>query len=71
VKEIRQLGLMIGIELATEAKSFIPKLQAKGVLVLPTGKNIIRLLPPLTISYKLLDEVVEKLVQVLNGVYSG
>jgi acetylornithine/LysW-gamma-L-lysine aminotransferase len=70
VQEIRQLGLMIGIELKTEAKPFIDKLQERGVLVLPTGMNIIRLLPPLTIGYKLLDEVAEKLMEVLNEIKS-
>jgi len=43
VREIRQIGLMIGIELKVKAKPFINQLQEKGILVLPAGTNIIRL----------------------------
>ena len=66
VKEIRYLGLMIGIELKDEVNFTISKLMEKGVLVFPAGSNVIRLLPPLTISYKELDIVAEKLREVLG-----
>jgi acetylornithine/LysW-gamma-L-lysine aminotransferase len=66
VREIRHLGLMIGIELKEKAKPHIVKLMHSGVLVLPAGSTVIRLLPPLTIGYEELDFVVEKLVEVLK-----
>jgi acetylornithine/LysW-gamma-L-lysine aminotransferase len=66
VKELRYLGLMIGIELREESKPFIQKLQTMGVLAIPAGAKVLRLLPPLTISYEELDEVIEKIVFVLN-----
>ncbi len=65
IREIRGLGLMIGIELKTANKEYISALMERGVLVLPAGKNIIRLLPPLTIEYEQLDTVVDSLRDVL------
>jgi acetylornithine/LysW-gamma-L-lysine aminotransferase len=65
VNEIRGIGLMIGIELKEEPKNYILQLMDKGVLVLPAGRTVIRLLPPLTIEYELLDRVVEVLAETL------
>jgi len=66
IQEIRGLGLMIGIELKGPAAPLISMLLEKGVLVFPAGANVIRVLPPLTITYEDLDFVIEKLVEVLN-----
>ena len=66
IREIRGIGLMIGIELKEKAKPFILELMDKGVLALPSGMTIIRLLPPLTIGYDELDFVAEKLNEVLG-----
>lgn len=66
IREIRGLGLMIGIELKGPAAPLISMLLEKGVLVFPAGANVIRVLPPLTITYEDLDFVIEKLVEVLN-----
>ncbi len=65
IREIRQMGLMIGIELKEKSGPFITKLQEKGVLTIPAGATVLRLLPPLVISYEELDTVVEKIVNVL------
>jgi len=66
VREIRNLGLMIGIELEEKVKPYLIRLMEEGVLALPAGPRVIRLLPPLTITYEELDLVVEKLVSVLD-----
>ncbi len=66
IREIRHLGLMIGIELRTRVKPFILKLLEAGVLVLPAGRTVLRLLPPITISHQELDKVAEALIQVLG-----
>lgn len=50
VKEIRGKGLLIGIECAGPVSGIIGDLQGRGLLVLPAGPNVIRLLPPLTVS---------------------
>jgi len=65
VREVRHLGLMIGIELKEKSTPYISKLIEKGVLAMPAGATVLRLLPPLTISKEELDFVVEKLVEVL------
>jgi len=65
VREIRNLGLMIGIELYEENKPYIQKLMEKGVLVMPAGPKVLRLLPPLTIEYEQINRVVEALSEVL------
>ncbi|MEK6561972.1 MAG: acetylornithine/succinylornithine family transaminase [Candidatus Binatota bacterium] len=65
VREVRNLGLMIGIELKEKSTPYILKLIEKGVLAMPAGATVLRLLPPLTISQEELDFVVEKLVEVL------
>ncbi len=66
IKEIRGLGLMIGIEAKEPVARLISKLLEQGVLVFPAGVNVIRVLPPLTITYEDLDFVIEKLVDVLK-----
>ncbi|MFZ4524482.1 MAG: aspartate aminotransferase family protein [Chlorobium sp.] len=50
ILEIRQYGLMIGITVNREAKYYAGKALEKQVLVNATSVNVIRLLPPLTIS---------------------
>ncbi len=68
IREIRHKGLMIGIELKVKVKPFITRLMKKGILVLPAGATVIRLLPPLTISYEELDKVINELYEVLRPV---
>jgi acetylornithine/LysW-gamma-L-lysine aminotransferase len=62
VRELRQMGLMIGIELKEKSQKYIEALQNEGILVIPAGPTVIRLLPPLVISYEELDIVIEKLI---------
>lgn len=66
VREIRNLGLMIGIECKEKVKPYLEELMAEKVLALPAGPLVIRMLPPLTITFEELDLVVEKLVKVLK-----
>ena len=46
VRAVRQIGLMIGIELKERARPYIEALMERGVLALPAGPTVIRLLPP-------------------------
>ena len=50
VKNIRGLGLMIGIEVSCPPDEIQKKALEKGLLILTAGENVVRLLPPLTIS---------------------
>ncbi len=66
VRELRQIGLMIGIELKEKATAYLLALMGEGVLALSAGATVIRLLPPLTITRDELDSVIGKLLQVLS-----
>jgi len=62
IREIRGKGLMIGVELKFEVKDILMEGIKKGLLLLYSGRNILRLLPPLVIS----DEDVTKSLQILD-----
>ncbi len=57
VREVRGLGLMIGVELKCKAAPVLKGLLARGVCALPAGPNVLRFLPPLTIAQSDLDTV--------------
>jgi len=50
IREIRGKGLMIGIELKFEVKDILMEGIEKNLLLLYSGRNILRLLPPLVIT---------------------
>jgi len=64
VKEVRGLGLMLGMELKFEVLNILLKSMARGVLVLDAGRNVVRFLPPLVIS----KDQIDKALSVLDGV---
>ena len=66
VRALRQVGLMIGVELKERCRPYIEALAAEGVLTLPAGTTVIRMLPPLVITEGQIDEVVEALARVLG-----
>jgi len=66
VREVRGLGLMIGVELRFEVKDVILKALERGVIMLYSGRNVLRFLPPLVIEEKHIDKVVEVLDDVLK-----
>jgi acetylornithine/LysW-gamma-L-lysine aminotransferase len=66
IREIRQIGLMIGIELKEKSQPIIQELLNHKILSLPAGTTVLRLLPPLVISYEDLEIVINKLVEILN-----
>ncbi len=59
VKEIRGLGLMIGVVFDFETKSLVAEMMKNGVLANATAGNVLRLVPPLNIGYNDLDKAVE------------
>ncbi len=67
VREIRHLGLMIGIELKEKATPYLAALLDRGVIALSAGPTVIRLLPPLVISYEQLDAVARLLADVMRA----
>jgi acetylornithine/LysW-gamma-L-lysine aminotransferase len=65
IREVRGLGLMVGIELKQKVAPYIKTLQEKKFIVLNAGMTVIRLLPPLVISYEQIDHLVDVLTEVL------
>ncbi len=65
VRAVRQVGLMIGVELRERCRPYLEALAERGVLALPAGTTVIRLLPPLVITEAQIDEVAETLTEVL------
>ncbi len=66
VREVRGLGLMIGIEIKQKVAPYIQALQEKRILALNAGMTVMRLLPPLVITYEQLDRVASALEEVLQ-----
>jgi len=70
VKDIRGLGLMIGIELEVPVANVLSDLRESGLIVLNAGEKVIRLLPSLNITTDQLKEAVEILASKLK-IYSN
>ena len=66
VKDVRGLGLMLGIEIDGDSSIVQEKALENGLLVLTAGKNVVRLLPPLNISVEDVKEGLKILVKVLK-----
>jgi len=66
IKEVRGLGLMIGVELNFECRSIIDELIAEGIIVNCASGNVLRFVPPLTISQEQVNTVTAALDKVLR-----
>ncbi len=66
IKDVRGLGLMIGVELDKEVKDFIAKCASEGLLVIAAGSHTFRLVPPLIISKADAEEALAKLEKALT-----
>jgi acetylornithine/LysW-gamma-L-lysine aminotransferase len=66
IREVRGMGLLIGVELKQKVTPYLAALMERGVLALPAGLNVLRLLPPLVIEKSDLDIVVDRIEAVLQ-----
>jgi acetylornithine/LysW-gamma-L-lysine aminotransferase len=68
VREVRGLGLMVAVELREKVGPYLKLLmEDHGVLALPAGANVLRLLPPLTITEAEIDIGIQAISAVLPG----
>ncbi|MEC8644235.1 MAG: aspartate aminotransferase family protein [Pseudomonadota bacterium] len=67
VREIRGIGLMFGIELNEPCSHLVGKALEKKLLINVTAGNVIRLLPPLTITDAEADQICELVSQLIEG----
>ncbi|PVX26779.1 MAG: aspartate aminotransferase family protein [Candidatus Bathyarchaeum sp.] len=65
IREVRGLGLMLGMEMRFDVYNILIGCMERGVLVLDAGRNVVRFLPPLVITKQQIDRVVEVLDEVL------
>jgi acetylornithine/LysW-gamma-L-lysine aminotransferase len=65
IREVRGLGLMVGIELKQKVTPFLAALMDRCVLALPAGLSVMRFLPPLVIEKSDLEQVVQTVREVL------
>jgi acetylornithine/LysW-gamma-L-lysine aminotransferase len=67
VRQVRGLGLLVGLELKERVQPHLSALLERGVLALPAGPTVLRLLPPLVIGYDDLETVVAHIGEVLGS----
>jgi len=67
IREVRGLGLMIGVDLDIEAKPVVDACLKRGLLINAVGGSTLRFLPPLVVTTAEVDEA----VQVMEGAFAG
>jgi len=60
-ESIRGVGLMLGIKMKSDSRSFVNYLRTRGLLTVAAGDNVMRVLPPLTIEEEHIREFVDLL----------
>jgi acetylornithine aminotransferase/acetylornithine/N-succinyldiaminopimelate aminotransferase len=50
VTEVRGLGFLVGVQMASDSAPYLAALRERGLLTAPAGVNVVRLLPPLNVS---------------------
>ena len=55
IKEVRGVGLLIGLQLFKDQTNFIQKLMDNKLLTIRAAENVIRILPPLNVKKKEID----------------
>ena len=67
VRDVRGEGLLVGVEVKRGANRLLKDLALNhGVLALPAGRTVLRLLPPLTVETEHLDAVVDAVAEVVT-----
>lgn len=67
VKEVRGKGLMLGIELERPCGVLLERAANAGLLMSVTADNVVRLVPPLTLTQAEADEILAKLVPLVQA----
>jgi len=66
IKEVRGIGLMIGVELPVESKPVLMKMAEQGLIGVQAGTHVVRFLPALNVTRAEVDEAVEKFARALR-----
>ena len=69
IKEVRGVGLLIGLQLYNDQTNFIKKLQDNKLLTMRAGENVVRILPPLNVKKQEIDlaiKIIRKVCDQIN-----
>ena len=69
IKEVRGIGLLLGLQLYTDQSKFIKKLEDNKLLTMRAGENVVRILPPLNVKKQEIDlaiKIIRKVCERLN-----
>ena len=58
IKEVRGTGLLLGLQVKVNQAKFIEKLMKEKLLTIRAAENVVRILPPLNVSKKEIDQAV-------------
>lgn len=61
VMEVRGIGLMVGLKCVVPNRQLIDRLHGEGLLTVPAADNVVRLLPPLIVGEREIDEAIRAL----------
>ena len=66
IKEVRGIGLLLGLQLYSDQTQFIKKLQDNKLLTMRAGENVVRILPPLNVKKQEIDIAIKVIRKVCN-----
>ena len=58
IKEVRGLGLLIGLKVSVDQVTFIKKLMDNKLLTIKAADNVVRILPPLNVKKENIDQAI-------------
>ena len=65
ISDVRGIGLMAGVELKVEGKNIYEECLKRGLLINCTQENVLRIMPPIIVKKKEIDQAVQILDEVL------
>ena len=68
IKEVRGVGLLIGLQLFEDQTEFIKKLMENKLLTIRAAENVIRILPPLNVTKREIDIALKIISKVCNQI---
>ncbi|HIQ38442.1 MAG TPA: acetylornithine transaminase [Methanothermococcus okinawensis] len=68
IKEVRGIGLMLGMELSFQGRDVVKKMLEKGYLINCTAESVLRFLPPLIVEKEHIDILVDALDEVFSEI---
>ena len=69
IKEVRGIGLLIGLQLFEDQTKFIKKLEDNKLLTIRAAENVVRILPPLNVRKQEIDlalKIIRKVCESYN-----